>query len=100
MRWGRWREDRGGPGGKVLASRQIFWVTVGLVLAVWQISGAVRAVMGALNRIYRVEARRPWRRRMAVSTALAVAVGTFLLAAVAIVSGGPLLYGGVGQPAG
>src|SRR3954469_18793697 len=48
---------------KGLASRPLFWMTAGLVLAVWQISGAVRAIMGALNRIYRVEADRPWRTR-------------------------------------
>jgi membrane protein len=85
---------------KVLASGQAFWMTAGLALAVWQISGAVRAVMGALNRIYRVEAERSWGQRMLVSTWLSVAVGAALLLAVAVVSGGPLLYGDVGQPAG
>jgi membrane protein len=85
---------------KVLASRQVFWMTAGLALAVWQISGAVRAVMGALNRIYRIEADRSWRRRMVVSTYLSLAVGAALLLALAVVSGAPLLYGDVGQPAG
>jgi membrane protein len=85
---------------KVLGSRQVFWMTAGLALAVWQVSGAVRAVMGALNRIYRVERRRSWRRRMVVSTYLAVEVGLALLLALAVVSGAPLLYGDVGQPAG
>jgi membrane protein len=85
---------------KVLASRQVFWMTAGLALAVWQISGAVRAVMGALNRIYRIEADRSWRGRMLVSTYLSVAVGAALLLALTVVSGAPLLYGDVGQPAG
>lgn len=85
---------------KVLASRQVFWMPGGLALAVWQISGAVRAVMGALNRIYRVERERSWRRRMGVSISLAIEVGAALLLALAIVSGAPLLYGDVGQPAG
>lgn len=85
---------------KVLASRQVFWMTAGLALAVWQVSGAVRAVMGALNRIYRVERARPWGRRMLVSTYLAVEVGAALLLALAVVSGTPLVYGDVGQPAG
>jgi len=84
---------------KVLASRQLFWMTAGLLVTIWQISGAVRAIMGALNRIYRVRVNRPWRSRMLVSTALSVAVGVSLLAAIAIVSGGPLLYRHVGQPA-
>ena len=85
---------------KVLASGQAFWMTAGLLLAVWQISGAVRAVMGALNRIYRVQSERPWWDRMVVSTWLSVAVGAVLLLAVAVVSGTPLLYGDVGQPMG
>jgi membrane protein len=84
---------------KVLHSHQFFWMTAGLVLAIWQVSGAVRAVMGALNRIYRAETDRPLRRRMLVSLALAVAVGSALLAAIAVVTLGPLLYRGVGQPA-
>lgn len=85
---------------KVLASGQVFWMTAGLLLTVWQISGAVRAIMGALNRIYRVRAERPWRQRLAVSILLSIAVGVALLLAIAVVSGTPLLYGAVGQPAG
>jgi membrane protein len=85
---------------KVLASGQLFWMTAGLALTIWQVSGAVRAAMGALNRIYRVDRDRPWRRRMLVSTALSVAVGAALLLAIAVVSGTPLVYGDVGQPAG
>lgn len=85
---------------KVLASGQLFWMTAGLLLTVWQISGAVRAVMGALNRVYRVESGRPWRARMLISIWLSLAVGASLLIAIAIVSGSPLLYGHVAQPTG
>jgi membrane protein len=84
----------------VLESHRFFWMTAGLLLVVWQLSGAVRAVMGAVNRIYRIERDRPWRKRMLVSCALAVAVGALLLAAIAVVTLGPLAYGDVGQPAG
>jgi membrane protein len=83
---------------RVLGSHQFFWMTAGLVLAIWQVSGAVRAVMGALNRIYRCDTDRPWRRRMLVSTVLAVAVGAALLAAIAVVTLTPLLYHHPGQP--
>jgi membrane protein len=82
----------------VLGSRQVFWMTAGLLVAVWQISGAVRAVMGALNRIYRVERDRSWRRRMALSTGLAVEVGFVLIAATVVVTLGPLLYRRVSEP--
>ena len=35
----------------------MFWVTAGFLIALWEISGAVRAVMGALNRVYGDETR-------------------------------------------
>ncbi len=35
---------------RVLNSQQFFWLTAGLALAVWQVSGAIRLSMGALNR--------------------------------------------------
>lgn len=84
---------------KALTSKQAFWISMGFVIALWEISGAVRAVMGALNTVYGIETRRSWRRRMAVSTALAIAVGACWLAAIAVVIGGPLVYGDVGAVA-
>lgn len=76
-----------------LESKPVFWVTVGFVIALWQISGAVRAVMGALNTLYRVETRRSWTRRMLLSFALALAVAACFLLAVGVVVFAPLLYG-------
>jgi membrane protein len=81
---------------KALTSKQAFWISMGFVIALWEISGAVRAVMGALNTVYRLETRRGWWRRMAVSTALALAVAACWFAAIAVVVGGPLAYGDVG----
>jgi len=79
-----------------LSDRQAFWITAGLVIALWEISGAIRATMGALNTVYGLETRRSWRRRMGVSTLLALAVGACWLGAIAVVVVGPLLYGDVG----
>jgi membrane protein len=79
-----------------LTEKQVFWVTAGFLLALWQISGAVRAVMGALNRQYRCPARRSWRRRMGVSTALGFGIGACFLLAFAVVTVTPLLYGDLG----
>jgi membrane protein len=85
---------------KALSSRQVFWITAGFVIALWEVSGAVRAVMGALNTVYGIETRRSWGRRMVVSTALALAVGACWLAAIAVVVISPLVYGDVsGLPA-
>jgi membrane protein len=83
---------------KALVSRQAFWITAGFLIALWQVSGAVRAVMGALNRVYRLETRRSWARRMVVSTALALAVGACWLGAIGVVVLSPLLYGDVEGP--
>jgi membrane protein len=80
---------------KALTDRQVFWVSLGFLIALWEVSGAVRAVMGALNRIYRDETQRSWRRRMLISTALALVIGACWLGAIAVVVLGPLLYGDV-----
>jgi membrane protein len=81
---------------KALDARQVFWITAGFLLALWQVSGAVRAVMGALNRVHDLPTERSWRRRMLVSIALALAVGACWMGAIGVVVGGPLLYGDVG----
>jgi membrane protein len=80
---------------KALTQHQLFWVTIGFVIALWQLSGAVRAVMGALNRVYRLRSRRSLKQRMLVSIALAVALGACWLLAITSVVLGPLLYDGV-----
>ncbi|HYX86632.1 MAG TPA: YihY/virulence factor BrkB family protein [Gaiellales bacterium] len=64
-------------------------VALGAVVAVWEVSGSVRAIMGALNRIYGVDETRGTSRRFALSILLATAVSIFLIAA-AFVGGGAL----------
>jgi YihY family inner membrane protein len=61
-------------------------IAFGCAVSIWEVSGAVRAVMGALNRIYGVDERRGFVRRFAVSFALAVAVT--VLGIVAAFAGG------------
>jgi len=81
---------------KAIGSKNAFWLSAGFLLALWQVSGAVRAVMGVLNRIYRDPAERSWGRRMLVSFALALAVGACWLAAIGVVVLAPLVYGDIG----
>ena len=81
---------------KAIASKNAFWLSAGFLIALWQVSGAVRAVMGVLNRIYAEPTNRSWGRRMLLSFALAIAVGTCWLGAIAVVVLGPLVYGDVG----
>jgi membrane protein len=83
---------------KALTNRQMFWITLGFLIALWEISGAIRAVMGALQRVYCLETKRPWKQRMLVSTLLSMVVGACWLTAIAVVVGAPLLYGDVPGP--
>jgi membrane protein len=70
---------------KVFSSRQLMWATVGGGVALWQVSGAVRAVMGALARIYGAPIERPFLRRYSISFVLSVEVGgCFILAALCV----------------
>jgi len=81
---------------QVLGSKAVFWVTFGGVIAVWEISGAVRAVMQVFNRIYDVEETRPFWRRMRISLGLATVSGVFLITAAAVVRFGPLATDALG----
>ena len=74
---------------RVLERRQVVWATLGALLAVWEVSGAVRGVMGTLNRLYETTERRGFIRRYAVSIGLATAVSVLVLGAVAVVLLGP-----------
>jgi membrane protein len=66
---------------KIFAGRQLLWATLGGGLALWQVSGAVRAVMGAFDRIYGASSERPLIRRYLISFALAMATGACFIAA-------------------
>jgi membrane protein len=77
---------------EMLNGKQLFWATVGAPIAVWEISGAVRAVMQVFNRIYEVRETRPFWRRIRISLALAAAAGVLLLiAATAVLFAPPLI---------
>jgi len=81
---------------QILGSKHLFWVSLGAAIAVWEISGAVRAVMQIFNRIYGVEETRPFWRRMRISVGLAAVTGVLLIAAATIVRFGPLVVDAVG----
>lgn len=67
----------------VFAAKRLLWATGGGVLALWQVSGAVRAVMGALAGIYGATGERPFLRRYSISFLLSIEVGgCFILAAL------------------
>jgi membrane protein len=78
---------------KVLESKNVFWATFGALLTVWEVSGAMRAVMGVLDRIYGSAGQRPWLRRYAVSIGLSALVIVLLLGAGGVVVAGGLVDG-------
>jgi membrane protein len=78
---------------RVLESKQLFWATFGAVLTVWEVSGAMRAVMTVLDRIYRHRRERPRLHRYAVSAALSALVMVLMLAAAGAVFVGGLVDG-------
>jgi len=78
---------------KVLGSAQLFWVTAGAAIATWQLSGAVRAAIRALNRVYGAEEDRSAGRRIAVSIVLALVLAALTFTAIGVVVFVPLLDG-------
>jgi membrane protein len=60
---------------KVLGSGQLFWITAGALIAIWEMSGAMRAVMQVFDRIYGSERDRDFRERYVTSLLLAVGAG-------------------------
>jgi membrane protein len=73
---------------RIFDARSLFWATLGAALTVWEVSGAMRAVMTVLDRIYRIERERAWLERYGVSIALSMLVIVLLLA-----TGGVMLAG-------
>jgi membrane protein len=86
---------------QVLTTQQFFWVTAGVAFALWQVSGAMRANGGGLDRIYGASGERPFVRRIAYSVILAAGVALiFGVAALALFAGPEILQAvGLGVPA-
>jgi membrane protein len=73
---------------KIFATDSTGLIAFASFLSLWYISGAVRAVMGAINQVYETDDERPWPVRYAISFGLAacIALGVIgaLLAAVVL----------------
>lgn len=84
---------------EILGAKRGLWLTLGAAFALWQVSGAVRATMTPLNRIYGAEEDRSWWRRFLVSFALALVIGPLVVAAALLIQSGPRLVGALDLPA-
>jgi membrane protein len=69
---------------RTLAQEQLWWLTLGLVFTVWQVSGVARAIMGVLSDIYNDGDDRSFRSRYTTSIALGSAVTLLLLLAFVV----------------
>lgn len=77
---------------RVLSEQQVFWATAGALIALWEVSGAVRVTMRALNRIYEAEEERDLKELFALSFGLAAALTVLVLSAIVVVKFGPFLF--------
>ncbi len=81
--------------GEIMADGRADLATVGMAGALWSSSAAMRAVIEALNRIYRVAEWRPWWRRRLVALGLTLAFGLFTTASLLLVLAGPGVLAGL-----
>ena len=79
---------------RILAHASAGLIAFGAALTIWEISGSVRAVMGALSRMYETDEDRSIWLRFGISFALAIAIGACWIGAVLVLTlakhlGGP-----------
>jgi len=78
---------------EIQGPKEHLWLTVGLAIAVWKLSAAVRVTNDALDEIYEIRTRIKGLRRFRRSLVLGVAAGACLLTAAAIVIVGGVTLG-------
>jgi membrane protein len=66
-------------------------LTVGLVGALWSSSSAMVAVIGAMNKAYDIDERRPWWRVRLTAIAITIALSVLIVIAFTLVVAGPEL---------
>ncbi|HWJ31711.1 MAG TPA: YihY/virulence factor BrkB family protein [Gaiellaceae bacterium] len=70
--------------GKIFSSSSVGLIVFASALAVWEVSGMVRACMSALSRVYGTKDDRPWYVRFPLSIGIAIVVTAALVAAAAL----------------
>src|SRR5919199_6788696 len=78
---------------QVLSQKQLWWLTAGLALTIWELSAATRHTMFALDSVFGRPRRRGLLEVLPRSLALGTVMGICVSAAIAIVRFGPLLTG-------
>ena len=80
---------------KVLSEKQVFWMTVGLAVAIWQLSRSVRTGSLILDALDGREEHRSRRELIPLSLKLAAGVAACVVGALLIAGIAPLAYGDV-----
>jgi membrane protein len=75
-------------------------LTFGVAGALWSSSAALVSIVGALNRAYDITEARPWWRVRLIAIGLTIGVAVIVLAAFALVLGGPALADWLGRATG
>lgn len=72
----------------LIGSTHTGWLVFAVAILVWEVSGAVRACMGGLNRIFELEESRPTVRRFGVSVLIAIPLALLVLGAMLVAARG------------
>lgn len=72
----------------LISGRHTEWLVFAALIVIWEVSGAVRAVMGGLNRIFEREETRSIWRRFGLSFLLAIGLAVCTLGALVLTSRG------------
>ena len=78
---------------RTLGEEQLWWLTLGLVFTLWQVSGVARAIMGVLSDVYHDGDNRSFTARYLTSLALGTAVTVLLVLAFAVARLGRAVLG-------
>jgi membrane protein len=80
---------------KIFSASSLWLITFAAILAIWEISGAVRACMGALSRVYDTDDDRPWFVRQPISLGIGIALTGALVGSLLLSTAGrTLVHGG------
>src|SRR5262245_23574137 len=84
---------------RIFESASIWLIVFAALVAVWEVSGGVRACIGALDQVYETKDERPWWIRFALSFGLSVCLIAGLIGAILlIVVAGGAVQGGWAVP--
>jgi membrane protein len=83
---------------KILSHGSPGLIAFGVLLSIWYLTAAQRAVMEALNRVHDVEDRRPAWHRLGVAVALGIVTGVGLIGAALLLVTPPAAHGALGFP--